>query len=162
MVDWSDEVSQLRESLQWTQNDLANRMRGIGFLWSRETVAGIERGIRKLEATELLGLRYLGLDLDRVGWSPRLVASTFLPTQAEQRAAKSLGCTSEEVRKWAMYCWGVPLEVERNRRAGVMGFTRYGRAERGRAMRRLVKELRGVIADDKVGQSLGVGSPSPE
>lgn len=49
-------ISGARGQLQLTQTAVAARMRALGFDWHQQTVAGVEKGKRRVTAEEILGL----------------------------------------------------------------------------------------------------------
>jgi transcriptional regulator with XRE-family HTH domain len=55
-------ISAARGRLQASQTSLAKRMRSLGYEWHQQTLANAEKGTRRVDASELLGLT-LALDI---------------------------------------------------------------------------------------------------
>jgi transcriptional regulator with XRE-family HTH domain len=52
----AENVRAMRRQADWTQNELADAMKALGFAWKRLTCTEVERGTRRLSVEELLAI----------------------------------------------------------------------------------------------------------
>ena len=98
-------LAQMRKSGAWSQSDIANHMRELGFKWSQATVWSVETGERPLRLTEavclaeLFGVEASELTLDPAGMELRLAKEWLARCELDFSAAlTNLGDAQKTVK----------------------------------------------------------------
>lgn len=171
----SERVRASRTRHGWTADDLAERARNHGLTtWTRSVVAAIENERRDLDVHELLALpevldmsaalvrvwrsvsaRVLGGQVESVGYrSARARVSIAVPRDLEQKIARQLGVSADDVLGASRALWGMSMTEKRNAIAGEQKAPR-GESERSRRARisHITADLRRQVAEKLTGGS---------